>query len=476
VRRLSPGPAVFAVVFANAIVWALVTPAFQGPDEQAHVAYAVHLAETGKTPRSGSHRPPFSSEMVLALQRTHHYSVIQYPEARPPWRRADERLYERVVAEREPARDDDGGDSVAAVHGPVYYALPALAYRVAGGSFFERLFAMRIASALLAALTALFVYGTVRELLPRERWAAVAGGLLVGFQPMFGFVSGTVNADVGVNLAGAALLYLLIRALRRGLTPALAAAIPVTFVLGVLAKATMIAFAPVAALALLVVAWRRAASARAWLALVGALTAIVAAWAMLAAVLDRPLLPLPPEAGPGSERVGIGGSLSYLWQVFLPHLPFMHDIYQGPDGVPAWAVYVERAWGVFGWVAIKLPAWAFYLIAAGMALALALALRAGVRYRAALRARAVELAVLALGFASVAVLAHLAFVHVTTTSIIEEQGRYLFPAATAAAVLAVGACYGLGRRLAPLAGTALVGGMMLLSALSQLYVFTSYYA
>jgi 4-amino-4-deoxy-L-arabinose transferase-like glycosyltransferase len=476
VRRLAPALAVAVLTFANVMTWALVTPSFQGPDEQAHVSHAVHLAETGKTPRSGSRRPPFSSETVLALRGTHHYSVIQFSAARPPWRAEDERLYERVAAQRKPARDDDGGDSVAAVHGPAYYAFPALAYGVAGGSYFDRLFAMRVASALLAALTALCVYGTVRELLPGERWAAAAAGLLVGFQPMFGFISGTVNADVGVNLAGAALLYLLIRSLRRGLTPPLAAAIPVTFVLGVLAKATMIAFAPPVALALAVVALRRRGTPRAWAALAGAAIAVVGVWVLVAGALDRGLLPLPPEAGPGSKGVGLRGTLSYLWQVFLPPLPFMNDIYQGPGGVPAWAVYVERAWGAFGWVAIEFPQWVFYAILAAMAATVALAVRAVVRYRAAVRARWPELAVLTLALASVALLAHLAFVHVTTSSIIEEQGRYLLPGATTAAVAAIGASYGLGRRLAPLAATGLVAAMMLLSSFAQLFVLTSYYS
>ena len=43
-------------------------------------------------------------------------------------------------------------------------------------------------------------------------------GLLVAFQPMFGFISGAINNDNGVNAAAAAIAYLLIRGLRRGLT------------------------------------------------------------------------------------------------------------------------------------------------------------------------------------------------------------------------------------------------------------------
>jgi hypothetical protein len=153
----------------------------------------------------------------------------------------------------------------------------------------------------------------------------------------------------------------------------------------------------------------------------------------------------------------------------------MHDIYNGPGVVPAWLVYIERTRGSFGWVSVNFPNWAFDLIGVATGLAILLALRAALRYRAAIRARAGELLVLALAFASVALLAHLAFVHTDRAGFVSEQGRYLFPATATVAVGAIGACYGLGRRLAPVGATALVGAIMLSGALSQLLVLVSYY-
>ena len=71
-------------------------------------------------------------------------------------------------------------------------------------SVFSQLTAVRLASALLGALVALCAFGVVRELLPRWPVAALAAGLLVAFQPMFGFISGAVNDDNGVNFGGRA--------------------------------------------------------------------------------------------------------------------------------------------------------------------------------------------------------------------------------------------------------------------------------
>jgi hypothetical protein len=477
-RRLVPVALVALLAFVNASIWAVITPAFQGPDEDSHVAYAIHLAETGHRPTRDDSKARFSSsESILALDAVDHWSVIQFPNAAPPWLRAQKLEYERKVAQQHPLRDDGGGRTGAAQYGPVYYALPAAGYLVAGGSFFDRLLAMRVMSALLAGVVAAFAYGIIRELIPRERWPAVAGGLLVGFQPMFGFISGTVNADGGVNAAGAALIYLLVRSMRRGLTPASAIGIPAVFALGVMAKTAMLAFAPAIFVGLLVVAARRRASRLAWAVLGLALTVILAG----GLAVGRNLLPLsgtsanvaPGESGGGVGRT-VGGTISYMWQVFLPPLPGMQDVYTGPGFVPAWQLY-KRAWGSFGWQSVDLPAPVFYAIGLITLAALVLATRAALRERVAVRARAGELLVLVVAFFSVVLSVNFVFARYTPGPTLLEQGRYFFPVITVGAVVAVGACFGLGRRLAPVAATALVASTMLFSAFAQLFVLTSYY-
>ena len=75
---------------------------------------------------------------------------------------------------------------------------------------------MRLVSALLGALVAACAFGIVRELLPRQPFAAVAAGLLVAFHPMFSFMAGAINNDNGINAAAALSLYLLIRGAQTG--------------------------------------------------------------------------------------------------------------------------------------------------------------------------------------------------------------------------------------------------------------------
>ena len=472
-----PGALLVALLtFANCFVWALVTPMFEGPDEYAHQAYAITLAETGKSPKRDSPGQFTSTEHVLLLEATRSFALVTKSDSRPPWLEADERAWaERVQTERPPRDDGGGGDITSAVHGPVYYAAPAAAYKLTGGSLVDRLFSMRLVTALFTALTAALVYGTVRLLAPGARWPALAAGLVIGFQPMVGFVGSVVNTDAGVNLAAAALVYLLVRALRLGLTPWVAAAIPLVFVLGVLAKATMLSLAPVLGLGVLLLAWRRQGSARSWAAMGGAAALVLLAWVPLAAALDREYLTLA-DAGPSRAGIGLNGVLSYLWQQFLPPLPFMTDLYVGAWAVPAWPIYVIQTWGAFGWLSVVYPDAVYYVIGVVLAVGAVCAARALWVERPVARRLWAELLLIALAFVCVAAFSHAAFVRDHPGAGIAEQGRYLFPALTTAAVFAIAACYGLGRRWAPVAATALVTAVMLFNAFSQLYVFTRYYA
>jgi hypothetical protein len=284
-----------------------------------------------------------------------------------------------------------------------------------------------------------------------------------------------VNADVGVNLAAAALIYLLVRALRRGLTLRLAVAIPATFVLGVLAKATMFALVPVLLFALVVLAWRRSGALRHWLAMAATGVALAGAWAVVAHVYHHSFIPVPAGSGEKPPDVpGLAGQLSYIWQVFLPPLPFMHHDF-APGIHPIWDIYIVRAWGGFGWLDVTLPHPLFVAIAITIGLVFVLALRGLWLEREAVRARLPEIVLLLAAFVCVAGFTHAAFARINPGAPLSEQGRYLFPAITVPAVTAIGACFGLGRRLAPAGAAALVTTMMLLSGFAQLFVFSSYF-
>jgi 4-amino-4-deoxy-L-arabinose transferase-like glycosyltransferase len=349
-------------------------------------------------------------------------------------------------------------------------------------STFSQLTAMRLVSALLGALVALCAFAVVRELLPGRPVAAAAAGLLVAFQPMFGFISGAVNNDNGVNAAAALSLYLVIRGLRRGLTWRVAATLGATLAVVPLMKETGYEIYPAVAVGLLGIGLRRRrlGDARAWAALAAAFAAVRGGWSLLQPVFYPPAAGRSPGGGiaatgalAGAEHMP-GRFLVYLWELFLPRLGFMGDLF--PPGWPFKAVYVVRGWGAFGWYMWTFPNWVYNAIILAMGLVGLLALSAAVRGRFALRSRAFEAAVVALYPVCVLVAVEAAFFAPNGgRTVVAEQGRYIFPAIAALAAIAVAGTFGLGRRLHVPLATVLVVAMIGLSYASQLLTLGSFF-
>jgi hypothetical protein len=483
-RFVRPAIAVGLIAFVNAGTWALITPAFNAPDEPSHFAYAQYFAETGHGPaRTPTAQAPYSTEETLALNGVDLYSQISNALARPPWLAVQQTQWAREAATQHTANNGGGFTEAASPHQPAYYALLAPAYlAVRSQSTFSQLTAMRLVSALLGAIVAICAFGVVRELLPRQRAAAVASGLLVAFHPMFGFISGAINNDNGINAAAALSLYLVIRGLRRGLTWRLALALGATLAIAPLMKETGYEIYPAVAVGLLGMIWRRhrLRDAVSWVAAAAAFLAVHGGWSLLQPVF------YPRVAGqPSGGGIAASGALTtaehmpgrflvYLWELFLPRLSFMGPLF--PPGWPFKAVYLVRGWASFGWYTWSFPNWVYAAILAGMVATGLLALSTGIRERVFAKARFFELAVIALFPVCVLVAVEAAFfAPFGGRTVVGEQGRYIFPAIAALAAIAVGGTFGLGRRWQVPLATTLVVAMIGLSYASQLLTLSSFF-
>jgi hypothetical protein len=480
----------FGLAALNACCWALITPVFQGPDEVDHFAYVQSLVERGQKPTSdpGSSQLRWSSAENLALQDTGFFTDHEVGDSRVPWLSAQAREYETQARRLRPSKRDGGGYTTSAAHGPPYYLALAPAYLATkGASIFSQLTLMRLASALIGALVVLFTFLLARELAPNRPWLAVLAALLVAYEPMYGFISGVVNNDVGVNATAAALELLLIRLLRRGVTVPWGALTGAVLLLLPSVKGTGLSLYPIAALVFALALWRRhgRADLRGWAAL--ALTA-VAVGELIPHVLVPAFAPSAHTGGTGvPSAIGSNANavsdalhhlpdfLGYLWQVFLPRLPFMAHHF--PAGTyPGFVIFIERGWGAFGWYDVFFPSWVYALILVVSLLVLAIAPWAVRREWSWLRRHAPE--ALAIVLMPVAVIAGFVAAYYTPGArpAIGEFGRYAFPAIGPVALLVVGALHALGRRRMLHAGVALLVAMIALSYASQLLTLTSFYA
>jgi 4-amino-4-deoxy-L-arabinose transferase-like glycosyltransferase len=438
-----------AVACANGVAWAATTPTYWVPDEIVGIGYVQYVAENGKIPKSLGAQNQYSEEQ---------FSVPFGVEGRPLWLAKDNRRLFRTL-DSDPTRTREGQAGYLTNYPPLYYALDAIPYRIAyGANYLDRIFAMRLLSPLLAALTVLFVFMFLRELLPSTPWAWTVGGLAVAFQPMFGFMTGGINNDALVYVCSTALLFLIARAFRRGLDLRLGVAIGVTVAAGLLTKPTILGLLPGVALGLALMVLRaRRGSRRPAAAGVAAAAGIgLLPWAAWIVIGNVGGATSEAAVTSGAADVGatISGQLSYLWQALLPRLPFMNDWFHW--SVP-YDIYFQGFMGRFGWAEYTFPE-TFHRIA--LALFAVLAILAGRelwRRRAVLRTRWAEaLTYIAMFGGLLLVIEVAAYRYFLDIHQYFEQGRYLLPMLGLYGAFVAVAARGAGRKWGPAVGAFLV--------------------
>jgi hypothetical protein len=358
--------------FGSAASWSGMMPLFQAGDELAHASYVQVLAELGHPPRDRRHTGELPEELACwaGVQRLD--AVRFYHAQRPPWERA-------------------GGDPCAgkqrrnvdaaqyqATQPPGYYALATVGYRAGdalGRPLPDRLLLARLVSALLAAVTVVCAFLFVREMLPASPWAARAGALAAGLQPVMMFNHGVVNNDALLFATASAIAAVLARTWRRGPSPRRAVLLGALLGIGLLAKITFILLIPLVAGVQLLIALRgRSLPLRRRLALLavawGVALVPAVAYTLAGDAIWEPSAQTEANVA-APTHVGKAQMASHVWQAFLPRLPFMHDAFAGREP-PAVHGLLEGPSGRLGWwddYGIGSP-WATLLLLAAVGLVL----------------------------------------------------------------------------------------------------------
>jgi hypothetical protein len=432
-RRLAPPrglAALLVIIISVGLAWALLVPPWQAPDEIAQFAYAQSLAESFTLPGVPGHVQA-SSDEVLADDSVGASRGAFWPQTAPAdWRRADYAAY--VARERgrdRPAVADGAGPSTASGNPPLYYLFAAGAYLLDhGGTAFGRLYAIRIAGVLLLAVTTIAAWLLAGEVFRRRRLPQLTCAAVAALMPMVTFMSTAVNADALLIPLWTLDLWLGARVINheaRSHDVVGAAAITAA---AVLTKATSYALV-VSLLVAVLFGWlRRPAGQRR--TGIGALPAAglvllipVLGWVSFAPSLGG--LSVTKVATSSAHPFNIRQFLSYIWQFYLPRLPFLTP-FRTTAGLPVYDIWLKQGTGNFGWLSVFLPGW-MYTAAAVVVSALAIA-SAGLVAR--LRGRR-QLALL--GFFALTLVALLGLLHITEYRTLIAgggqflQGRYLLP-------------------------------------------------
>ena len=480
----------FSICALNAMCWALITPAFHLPDEVDHFAYVESLATHLRSPEDPS-APRWPSSETDAIDATHFLENHYNSSSRAPWLQSDVDAYNRLVKGGHPEDGDGGGITTASTHGPIYYLALTPAILIAGaGHVFAQLTLARLISALIGAIVAVCTYLMCLEFAPRQRWLAVVAALLVSYEPMFGFISGGVNNDVGVNAGAAVVELLLLRVLTRGLSLRRAVLAGAMLALLPYVKATGYSLWAVAALVFAFSLGRELVQTRrarddGWVRM-------IVPWAAFALTLFVVRLALTRSTAALNGNGVLGGGTavssnpglahltsfaSYLWQTLLPKLPFMTSHFVN-TGYPFKVIFAERGFAAFGFYTVYFPA-GLGLYTGIMLLMYAISI-AGVvaawRERAYVRRNLWPLLALVLMPAAVVAGFVSEFYTPGARNFVAEFGRYAFPAIGPLAIIVLGSLYAFGRRAVPWLGTGLVALMIGFSYASQLLTLTTFYA
>jgi hypothetical protein len=475
-----------------AVVWSLIVPAFQYADEPRQFAYAQYVAEAGRPPRGVFGQAGRSPE-ERRVQRAMRYNQRRLEMRALTTPRAQRRIQHALDAGA--SRLSQGGYTTSTNNPPLYYAIEALAYHASPSTnLLDRLQWMRLVSALMASLTVLFGFMFLRELLPGTPWAWTVGALAIALQPQFGNESGAINSDNLLWTASAGVFFLTALSFRRGLTPWRGAAIGAAAAVGLLSKATMLGLLPgaILGLGLLVLTAepeRRRATLKAAAIAVGvAAVPVVAYMVVNSAVWDRGLLlasgtslpipdtvgsPLPPKLNGTSHA--ITGTLSYIWQFYLPRLWFMVPV-NGFTYWPAGHIWFGGFVGRFGDLEYGLPGVAYAVAAVAYIGVVALAARELIVRRLALRHRWAEFATYA-----AMLIGLLAVIHIPGYGIRLrqegdwEQARYLFPLLPLYGAIIALAARGAGRRWGPAVAVLIVSFALAHTLLALLVTVNRYY-
>ncbi len=330
---------IVGLYLALGVVYSVVTPVFEAPDESAHFFVVRHIVEERSLPiqradardrwaQEGS-QPPlyylFGALMVWWIDLDDAEDLL--------WRNPQANLGDPLVPGNKnvyvhpPEQDFPWHGAVLAVH------------------------VLRFFSLLLGAGTVIGIWAVVRLATGRSAVALAAAGV-TAFIPQFLFITAAVNNDNAMTCLGTWTLYLLLRRLREGTREVDRRAwLPVGGVLGLalLSKLSALALLPLVGMVIALTAWHRRSWRYLWEAslVVGGLAVAMAGWWYV-----RNLVLYGEPTG-----------LSAMWRVVGRREDFGRDLWGEFRGLR------YSFWGLFGWFSIPMSAWVYGVLDALSSLA-----------------------------------------------------------------------------------------------------------
>ncbi|HEY4723577.1 MAG TPA: glycosyltransferase family 39 protein, partial [Anaerolineae bacterium] len=337
IARVAGIKIILGVFVALAVIYSVATPAFETPDEMAHFAYIRGLVDGRGFP---------TAPIVVADDQPAQES------SQPPLYYVSAALAVRLIAPdtgdlaewsvRNPAFPYIFGSTYNDNKNIVLHSLPEV-FPYSGAA--RALHVARLVTVLFGALAVWATYRMGCEAFPRNLAVGLMAAAVVAFTPQFVFISGAASNDPAAVAMCALSLWAVVRVMHHGFTWRRAVALGIGLSLAALSKASAVALAPLAIVALIAVSADRQSAIKRrirWALLVLAIVFLLAGvWYLRTWIMfGDPLGTSPHMAMPWArpEPLSIGQAVSLL-----------------PGTLTSF-------WLAFGWGNIVAPDWAYSIL------------------------------------------------------------------------------------------------------------------
>ncbi|MCD6520982.1 MAG: DUF2142 domain-containing protein, partial [Anaerolineae bacterium] len=314
-------------------VYSLTVPLFEAPDELYHYAFVKHLAD-------GHGLPVLRSPGLIGLWRQEGgQPPLYYILGALLTRWIDTRDASRVIW-RNPHADVGRVTPDRNVNIIVHTSREHFPFR--GTVLAVHL--LRIFSVALGALAVWRGYKLACEVLSQRGALPLYVMAMIAFQPMFLFITSSVNNDALAIFLGTFALELIVRYVSRVPTMAHWALLGLVLGMGALSKLSLLGLVPLAGLSVLLIAWRQ----RSWRTLLGGGGILL------------------------FISLGLSGWWFYRnWSLYKDPLglrAFLSVIgkrYPQPNWwqlLGEWHPFIMSFWGFFGWLNVPAPSWYYVLV------------------------------------------------------------------------------------------------------------------
>lgn len=193
------------------LLWSLIIPIWQNPDESSHFSYIQEMVETRQIPFKG--HGTFSEELVKSMQFTHFIEIVSHPDVHTP---IDERL--DTTATVQSRTKWTHSLNAADLYPPGYYAIASLGYSLFyDHQLIDRFYASRFMNILFYLGTVFFAYRFGKLAFRESKSLQILYLSLIILNPMFSEMGTAINNDGAANFAGAALSFFLLLFLKQKL-------------------------------------------------------------------------------------------------------------------------------------------------------------------------------------------------------------------------------------------------------------------